>query len=89
MKWDKAMSEPLCICEHEPHDGECPERVGQRGATFPCGCDEYCPTHPFACLCNCFECSVSRHDICRYAIRCIERPSGSGCREVLNRKREA
>ena len=40
----EAMSGPVCICEHKPHDGMCPELVGGRlGAPFPCGCDEYCP----------------------------------------------
>lgn len=27
-----------------------------------------------ACKCDCFECSVTRHDICRYQIKCILRP---------------
>jgi hypothetical protein len=27
-----------------------------------------------ACKCDCFECSVTRHDICRYQIKCIRRP---------------
>lgn len=32
-----------CICEHEPHDGECPETVHPLSGPMPCGCDEYCP----------------------------------------------
>lgn len=46
------MSEPLCICEHEPHDGECTELVRSIiGPPWPCGCDEYCPDRGFwACV---------------------------------------
>ena len=41
------LAELMCICEHEPHEGECPEMVrsivGPPGPPWPCGCDEYCP----------------------------------------------
>jgi hypothetical protein len=30
------------------------------------------------CPCDCFECSVQRHDICRHVIKCIKRPARSG-----------
>jgi hypothetical protein len=33
----------LCICEHEPHEGECPEGVRTVSGTMDCGCEEYCP----------------------------------------------
>lgn len=26
------------------------------------------------CECDCFECRVNRHDICRHVLRCIKRP---------------
>lgn len=26
------------------------------------------------CECNCFECSVDRHSICRHVLKCIKRP---------------
>lgn len=26
------------------------------------------------CECDCFECRVKRHDICRHVIKCIKRP---------------
>lgn len=32
-----------CICQHEPHDGECPELVMSGSGTMPCGCSDYCP----------------------------------------------
>jgi hypothetical protein len=49
MRWSDDVMDPICICEHEPHDGPCTERVmtgisstGMTG-TMPCGCEEYCP----------------------------------------------
>lgn len=42
------MSEPPCICQHEPHDGECQELVRSIvGPPWTCGCDEYCPVRGF------------------------------------------
>lgn len=35
--------EPLCICDHGPHEGECSEEVRVFGGVMPCGCDEYFP----------------------------------------------
>ena len=26
------------------------------------------------CECDCFECRIKRHDICRYQIKCVRRP---------------
>ena len=44
----ESWTEPgMCICEHEPHGGECGELVRSiLGPPWPCGCEEYCPVTP-------------------------------------------
>lgn len=40
---DEPEHEPtdLCVCQHEYHEGECPEPMPP--PLTCCGCDEYCP----------------------------------------------
>lgn len=52
-----------CVCGHLAHDDECPERVGPRGATFPCGCDDYVPSrYDSTAVAQCPACGSHDHD---------------------------
>lgn len=31
-------------------------------------------SEPSVCPCDCFECRIDRHDICKHLIKCIRRP---------------
>lgn len=55
------MDEQRCICEHEPHDGECPEKVSTIAGSMSCGCDEYCP-ETNSCYCGSPHPYTPEHD---------------------------
>lgn len=52
------------MATESPYDAPGMFHVGGIPADLPCPCD-------------CFECRVDRHDICRHVIRCIKRPAKS------------